>query len=233
MGWAIPVIPLGDALRVGAAHGREVAQAVGMACETTGVFYVTDHGLSDDLLNAQFALAERLFERQGDDRGDALALLSAAQMSLAEEPMRVQVGAYARAMGRLSSRLMQLVALSLDLPERCFDGGAADHASSVLRMLRYPPGSDAGLLPHTDEHALTVLAQDHRAGLEVRVPENEADEWRPVPPREGALIVHPGDALARLTRGRYRSPVHRVRRAHAVHEPRWSIPYFFNPAAVR
>jgi len=231
MGWAIPVIPLGEALRSGAAHGREVAQAVGLACETTGVFYVTDHGVSDDLLNAQFSLAARLFERHGDDRGDAPVLLNAAQVSaLVDEAMRVQMGAYARAMTRLSRRLMQLVALSLDLPERCFDGGAADQASSVLRMLRYPPHSDAGLLPHTDEHALTVLAQDHRAGLEIQA---EGDTWCAVAPREGALIVHPGDALARLTQGRYRSPVHRVRRAHAVHEPRWSIPYFFNPAAVR
>ena len=229
MAWAIPVIPLGDALRIGAAHGREVAQAVGMACETTGVFYVTDHGLSDDLLNAQFALAERLFARQGNDQDDALALFNAAQMALAEEPLRAQMRAYSRAVGRLSRRLMQLIALSLDLPERCFDGGAADHASSVLRMLRYPPGSDVGMLPHTDEHALTVLAQDHRAGLEVKA---DDAQWRLVAPREGALIVHPGDALARLTAGRYRSPVHRVRRAH-VHEPRWSIPYFFNPAAVR
>src|SRR5947199_9263142 len=59
---SIPSIKLGEALASGAPHAREVALALGVACETSGFCYVTDHGISDDLLNAQFALARSAFE---------------------------------------------------------------------------------------------------------------------------------------------------------------------------
>ena len=58
----IPSIKLGEALARGAPHAREVALALGVACETSGFCYVTEHGISDDLLNAQFALARSAFE---------------------------------------------------------------------------------------------------------------------------------------------------------------------------
>jgi isopenicillin N synthase-like dioxygenase len=264
MSAAIPVVPLGDALRPGTAHAREVAMSLGTACETTGFFYLVDHGLPDDLLNAQFALGRALFELPpalglvttvtgATPSGEPLhepvddeqvlthyeCFSSQAQSSvssiapardLAQTPpwLHAQMDAYARAMVRLSRRLMQLIALSLELPEGSFDADG-DSASAVLRLLRYPP-CDSGVGAHTDRHALTVLAQDHRAGLEMQTDDGA---WVCVPPREGALVVHPGDALARWTGEQYRSPVHRVRRLHAPSEARWSIPFFYSPAALR
>src|SRR5438093_10569857 len=59
---SIPSIKLGEALASGAPHAREVALALGAACEPSGFCYVTEHGISDDLLNAQFALARSAFE---------------------------------------------------------------------------------------------------------------------------------------------------------------------------
>jgi isopenicillin N synthase-like dioxygenase len=248
---SIPSIKLGEALAPGAAHAREVALALGVACETSGFCYVTEHGISDDLLNAQFALARSAFElpprtRDGVVRTvtatapEGTALHHAVDAPATEADTlyecfdgdigpvppwsHAQTRAYALAMLRLSRRLMQLVALSLELPEHTFDE-LPGQPVSVLRMLRYPPC--AGVHAHTDAQALTVLAQDHHAGLEVQMDDGQ---WLPVEPREGALVVHPGDALARWTHGRYRSRAHRVRRSDE--EPRLSIPFFYSPGVL-
>src|SRR5213592_2681154 len=65
---SIPSIKLGEALASGAPHAREVALALGVASETSGFCYVTEHGVSDDLLNAQFALARSAFELPSRER---------------------------------------------------------------------------------------------------------------------------------------------------------------------
>ncbi|TMH07148.1 MAG: isopenicillin N synthase family oxygenase [Betaproteobacteria bacterium] len=249
----IPSIKLGEALARGAPHAREVALALGVACETSGFCYVTEHGISDDLLNAQFALARSAFELPSRVREQVVQTVTATapeggalhhvvdQASGASEVLTLyecfeggagpvppwshaQMRAYVHAMLRLSRRLMQLVALSLELPEHTFDELPGE-AVSVLRMLRYPPC--AGVQAHTDAQALTVLAQDHHAGLEVQMDDGQ---WLTVEPREGALVVHPGDALSRWTRGRYRSRAHRVR--STAEEPRLSIPFFYSPGGL-
>lgn len=247
---SIPSIRLGEALAPGAAHAREVAQALGVVCETSGFFYVTEHGVSDDLLIAQFALARSAFElpsrlreevvdtvtatapegsalhRAASDDDDSATLYECFHGGAGPVPpwSHAQMRAYVQAMLQLSRRLMQLVALSLELPEHTFDELPGE-AVSVLRMLRYPPS--AGVQAHTDAQALTVIAQDHHAGLEVQMDDGQ---WLSVEPREGALVVHPGDALARWTRGRYRSRAHRVRRTGE--EPRLSIPFFYSPGGL-
>src|SRR5436309_2400790 len=250
---SIPSIRLGEALARGAPHAREVALALGVACETSGFCYVTEHGISDDLLNAQFALARSAFELPSRVREQVVQTVTATapeggalhhvvdQASGASEVLTLyecfeggagpvppwshaQMRAYVHAMLRLSRRLMQLVALSLELPEHTFDELPGE-AVSVLRMLRYPPC--AGVQAHTDAQALTVLAQDHHAGLEVQMDDGQ---WLTVEPREGALVVHPGDALSRWTRGRYRSRAHRVR--STAEEPRLSIPFFYSPGGL-
>jgi isopenicillin N synthase-like dioxygenase len=135
---------------------------------------------------------------------------------------------YVAAMSRLSARLLQLLAMSLDEPADTFhrDGTAA---LGVVRMLMYRsqgqgtrgPGAQA----HTDRSALTVLAQDSHPGLEIEAGDGS---WSAVMPRAGALLLHPGDALQSSSAGRYRSPRHRVRRGSG-HGPRLSLPFFYTP----
>ena len=249
---SIPSIRLGEALARGAPHAREVALALGVACETSGFCYITEHGISDDLLNAQFALARSAFELpsrlregvvhtitaaapegsalhhavDGDEEATVHTLYECFDGGAGAVPpwSHAQMRTYARAMTRLSHRLMQLVALSLELPEQTFDELPGEPLT-VLRMLRYPPC--AGVQAHTDAQALTVLAQDHHARLEVQMDDGQ---WLTVEPREGALVVHPGDALSRWTRGRYRSRAHRVR--STAEEPRLSIPFFYSPGGL-
>jgi isopenicillin N synthase-like dioxygenase len=145
--------------------------------------------------------------------------------------MAAQSTAYIVAVQALCVRLMQLMAVSLGLPESYFDH---THANPMitLRLVRYPPHP-----PHADEHtfgagahtdwgAITALAQDDHGGLEVRMPDGR---WVAAPPVPGALVINLGDMIPRWTNDHYRSNPHRVRNLHSGGAPRYSIPFFYSP----
>lgn len=274
----IPLINLAGALQVGAPRGAEVAEQLRQACMGPGFFYVTHHGVPQELIAQQFALATRFFDlplankqaislhqspsMRGYESLGGQTLDAAARPDLKESfycgldypadhryvqrgyhsygtnqwpaqlpAMDAQCRAYIAAMQRLALRLMQLMALSLDLPEDYFDH-THQNPMLTLRLLRYPPhpeGADAltfGAGEHTDWGAITVLAQDHHGGLEVKLP---SGEWAAATPVEGALVVNLGDMIPRWTNGLYRSNPHRVRNVHSAGAPRHSIPFFYTP----
>ena len=145
--------------------------------------------------------------------------------------VRAHCEAYIDAMNILSLRLMQLMALSLDLPEDYFD--AACHDPMVtLRMVRYPAhpeGADDrtfGAGTHTDWGAVTILAQDAHGGLEVQMPDGG---WVAATPMEGTFVVNLGDMIPRWTNGLYHSNPHRVRNTFSGGAARYSIPFFYEP----
>ncbi|MDF1486667.1 2-oxoglutarate and iron-dependent oxygenase domain-containing protein [Ramlibacter sp. H39-3-26] len=145
--------------------------------------------------------------------------------------MAAQCAAYTAALLALAQRLMQLMALSLDLPEGYFDH-THGNPMVTLRLLRYPPHPrDAdertfGAGAHTDWGAITILAQDALGGLEVCMP---GGAWVAAPPMEGSFVVNLGDMIPRWTNGRYHSNPHRVRNLHSHGAPRYSIPFFYSP----
>lgn len=140
--------------------------------------------------------------------------------------------AYIDAMNALSLRLMQLLALSLDLPAGYFDAACED-PMVTLRMVRYPPHpADAdertfGAGAHTDWGAITILAQDNLGGLEVQMPDGL---WVAATPIPDTFVVNLGDMIPRWTNGRYHSNPHRVRNVHSGGQARYSIPFFYEPA---
>lgn len=144
---------------------------------------------------------------------------------------KAQCAQYSAEMLRLSCRLMQLIALSLGLDEHHFDDDCIDPMVS-LRMIRYPRHpADAdertfGAGAHTDWGAVTILAQDQHGGLEVRLPDGS---WAPATPIEGTFVVNLGDMIPRWTNDLYLSTLHRVRNVHSGGQPRYSIPFFFEP----
>lgn len=139
--------------------------------------------------------------------------------------------AYIQTLLALSRRLMQLLALSLRLPEDYFDATSAS-PMMTLRMLRYPAHpADADALTfgagaHTDWGALTILAQDMHGGLEVAMPDGS---WAEATPIEGCFVVNLGDMIPRWTNGLYHSNPHRVRNRYSNGCPRYSIPFFYEP----
>lgn len=140
--------------------------------------------------------------------------------------------AYIDALNALSLRIMQLMALSLKLPEHYFDEACQD-PMVTLRMVRYPAHpADAdertfGAGAHTDWGAVTVLAQDDHGGLEVQMPDGS---WVDAPPIAGSFVVNLGDMIPRWTNDLYHSNPHRVRNRFSGGQARYSIPFFYEPA---
>ena len=131
----------------------------------------------------------------------------------------------------LAQRLMQLLALSLDLPETYFDH-TVETPMMTLRMIRYPAHPKEadertfGAGAHTDWGALTLLLQDEHGGLEVQMPEGN---WEAAVPIPGTFVVNLGDMIPRWTNGLYHSNPHRVRNLAPAGATRYSIPFFFDP----
>jgi isopenicillin N synthase-like dioxygenase len=274
----IPTIDLTGALAPGAAASARVAAQLRQAATHAGFFYIVGHGIADDMVARQFALARELLTLPAQRRA-ALSIRRSPIMrgfeSLGEQTLQagmrpdlkesfycgmdwpedhpyVRAGyqtygpsqwpeelpharptcqAYIAAMNTLALRLMQLLALSLDLPEHYFDD-AFRWPMVTLRMVRYPPHPPQadertfGAGAHTDWGALTILAQDRHGGLEVQLPDGR---WAEAPPVAGSFVVNLGDMIPRWTNDLYRSNPHRVRNRHSGGEPRYSIPFFYEP----
>jgi isopenicillin N synthase-like dioxygenase len=257
---------------------RALARALREACRDTGFFYVRNHGIPQELIEAQFACAARFFalplERKlqlhmNRSRSFAGYEPLAAQTLDTDSPpdlkesyyyscdlpddhpcvvagirgyganqwpdelvgFRDQMLAYYRAVRALGDRLLELLALSLELPEKWF-APMFREAAGTVRLVRYPPHppdarfNQLGAGAHTDWGAITLLAQDDCGGLEVQ---NIAGDWIAAPPLAGTLVVNLGDLVQRWTNDIYRSTPHRVLNAGA-HRDRYSVPFFYSPA---
>ncbi|HUN26168.1 MAG TPA: 2OG-Fe(II) oxygenase family protein [Steroidobacteraceae bacterium] len=157
---------------------------------------------------------------------------------------RDAVATYYRAMERIAGMLMRSLARTLGLPAEYFDE-AFRGGLSTLRLIRYPPRSNAELAavpeaaisdgrsplrhvvgaPHTDSGFVTLLAQDGVAGLQAR---SRDGGWIDVPPVEGSLVVNFGQVLEQWSSGRIRATEHRVLSAGVE---RYSIPFFYEARA--
>ena len=143
-----------------------------------------------------------------------------------------QCAAYTDAMLALARRLMQLMALSLDLPEHWFDG-SGDHPMVTLRLLRYPPHpADAdersfGAGAHTDWGAITLLAQDrHRRARRCRCPTAAGA----TPRRSRARWWSTWATWCRAGPTACTTPTRTAcATCTAAAQPRHSIPFFYSP----
>jgi isopenicillin N synthase-like dioxygenase len=145
---------------------------------------------------------------------------------------RDQMLAYYAAVRALGDRLLGLLALSLQLPEKWF-APMYREAAGTVRLLRYPPHprdarfNQLGAGAHTDWGGITLLAQDDLGGLEVQ---NSAGEWIDARPIAGTFVVNLGDLMQRWTNDVYRSTLHRVLNNAPAGRDRYSVPFFYSPA---
>ena len=146
--------------------------------------------------------------------------------------LKNSVPRYMEAMKNIAKRLLQAMALSLDL-----DPNVAlnfTEPTELFRIFSYPPhnssfGSESmGVGEHTDYGFLTILAQDMQGGLQVR--DATTHEWINVQPWHNHYVVNLGDALEHYTGGLYRATPHRVVQRVGATYPRLSMPYFFDPS---
>jgi len=169
-----------------------------------------------------------------DDPGEA-EVYSPNLWPAALPELRATWEPYYREMLRLSSRLMSLFAIGLDLPPDHFES-YIDRSPSALRAINYPAQPTAPVAgqlragAHSDYGTLTILRQDDApGGLEVRSPHE--NRWVPIPSIDGAFVVNVGDLLARWTNDRWRSTVHRVVNpdlGETRSTRRQSMPFFHN-----
>lgn len=103
---------------------------------------------------------------------------------------------YAKSVEKLAFRLLELIALSLNLPPKKFNM-FFEEANSLLRLNHYPPCPNPDLVlgvgRHKDPGALTVLYQDSTGGLDVK--RRSDGEWFRVKPIPDAFIVNVGDVF--------------------------------------
>ena len=141
---------------------------------------------------------------------------------------RPRVEQFIDASDALGRYIIQLIAMSLDLPARSLDH-YFEHPTTFLRMLHYPPqppdeNDQIGSAPHTDYGIITLLAQDNSGGLQVRP---RGGDWIDAPPVENTFVLNVGDMLARWTNNRFVSTPHRV--INRSGGDRYSLPYFLDP----
>jgi isopenicillin N synthase-like dioxygenase len=150
---------------------------------------------------------------------------------------RPLVERYYRACESLAFPLLRALSACLGMPAAHLDA-AFDGHTSFLRLNYYAPcpapaGADEpsgpgsrpfGINHHTDSGALTLLFQDRQPGLQLY----RCDRWHLVQPAEGTLTINIGDIVQVWSNDRYAAPLHRVLANSTM--PRYSAPFFFNPA---
>lgn len=152
------------------------------------------------------------------------------------QELRATVLEWMAEMARVARVVLGAMAVGIGLDRDWFDTNLTADPIMLFRIFHYLPLSEPatggtgvsdtaewGVGEHTDYGLLTLLAQDDIGGLEVRID----DRWVPIEPVRDSLVCNMGDMLDRMTGGRYRSTVHRVRAP--VDRSRYSFPFFFDP----
>ena len=141
---------------------------------------------------------------------------------------RAAATAHYAAMEAMTTRLVPIVALALDLPADYFAEAFAE-PNCTIRLIHYPTHpnpeeNEFGFAPHTDNNFLTFLAQSKLPGLEVLTAEGD---WIRPPAVPGTFVVNTGAMLARYSNDRFPATPHRVINRNGA--SRYAIPFFLGP----
>jgi polar amino acid transport system ATP-binding protein len=178
-------------------------------------------------------LKDLYFEAQFMSGGNPLQPGAAAsrQIFLPDIPgFRDPVLDYMRSLTGLSHKVMAMLARALRLADSYFVDRYTGSPATSFRILNYPQVADSRAA--TDDWArgseepglLTILKQDLGGGLEL----NYRQRWVELPAIPNSFICNVGQALARVTNGRYVAAAHRVRNSTDTH--RLSMSFGFDPA---
>ena len=136
----------------------------------------------------------------------------------------------------LSLKLLEAFCIGLDLPAKFMHPNFEGNHTGFVRLNYYPlettaplsegeKEADLGIHHHTDAGGLTVLLQDQVGGLQV----HRDGFWHDIPTVEDAIVINTGDMMQVWSNDIYKAAMHRVLAMKA--SERYSIPFFFNPAA--
>jgi isopenicillin N synthase-like dioxygenase len=155
-----------------------------------------------------------------------------------DDAFRSTLSSYRDAVTGLSHSLLEAFCVGLDLPADFMRKDFETGHTGFIRLNFYPvkdpmarsnvehlPVADLGVHHHTDAGALTVLLQDDVGGLQVF----KDGLWHNIPPVPGAFVINTGDMMQVWSNDIYQAAIHRVLAMDS--KDRFSIPFFFNPAA--
>ncbi|MAR95033.1 MAG: 2OG-Fe(II) oxygenase [Gammaproteobacteria bacterium] len=131
----------------------------------------------------------------------------------------------------IGSRVLKVIALSLDLEKDYFDSWI-EKGNSLLRSIHYPPVNSNSnphrARAHEDINLITLLIGAEEGGLEVL---NKDGSWIKVAPSSDAIVCNIGDMMQLVTDKKLKSTTHRVIQDRETEsKPRYSIPFFLHPA---
>ncbi|KAF2835959.1 Clavaminate synthase-like protein [Patellaria atrata CBS 101060] len=165
------------------------------------------------------------------------------------EEMQNTMNAYMAYLGDGGEKILQLIALGLNIPIDSFSKFTRD-GWHHMRVLRFPQidktngkgKTGRGIGSHTDYGLLVIAAQEHIGGLYIRPPYDgekvanwetsaaglkEDDEgWVYVPPVPGVFTVFPGDMMQYVTDSYLPSTPHKV---GLNTRERFALAYFHEP----
>lgn len=138
---------------------------------------------------------------------------------------------WARLMSAVGEELLKAISVALELPEDHFSDAFEGTPAWMAKLIHYVGGvveeaGTQGVGAHADYGFVTLLLQDDVGGLEVRPP--GSDDWIPVEPVPGALVVNLGEMLEVATQGYLLATIHRVQ-APPPGVDRYTIPFFWSP----
>ncbi|KAL4588763.1 hypothetical protein LXL04_001658 [Taraxacum kok-saghyz] len=111
--------------------------------------------------------------------------------------LRAACEEYVKDVQKLSYKLLELIAFSLNIPANRFESFFSKGQTSFIRLNHYPPcpapDLALGVGQHKDAIALTILTQDDVGGLEVK--RKTDGEWIFVKPTPNTFIINVGDMI--------------------------------------
>lgn len=239
----VPIIDLAP-LRasISSATAADVVSEIDTACRETGFFVATGHGIGREM-DGVFEAARALYAAPQSVRDDVamrgrcgyksdgakelfdVGLTDPANRWPEVAGFRDRVERYEHAALAVAADVLVGLARALGVADSFF-ADRMTAAECYLRLLRYPPHPPVPVSTgtHTDYGAITLLATDGVAGLQVHP---IGGPWVDVVAPVGSLVVNLGDMLARWTNDRYRSTPHRV--VAGADGERFSVPFFVNP----
>ncbi|WP_026555146.1 isopenicillin N synthase family dioxygenase [Arthrobacter sp. 35W] len=139
--------------------------------------------------------------------------------------------AWAELLSGVGAELLSAIAVALELPEDHFNDAFTGTPAWMAKLIHYVGGvvkeaGSQGVGAHADYGFITLLLQDEVGGLQVLPPGSE--DWIPVEPLPGALVVNLGEMLEVATQGYLAATIHRVE-APPAGVDRYTIPFFWSP----
>ena len=118
----------------------------------------------------------------------------------------------------------RLLAIEMGFEENSFLAKFYPEPCTDLKPIHYPkPDASTPIMlrDHFDTGFITLLTSLGYEGLQLQL---DDDTWMDVSSRPGSVVVNIGEALAAVSKGRFKATRHRVRN---IGEERYSLPYFF------